>query len=336
MEHRNLRYYRNVTITKVTDEFSYDVYWKNIKASIPDGSVVYVSGDGVYNQINLEMLRHDEGIYALDENKFVFVSNTKDLVQVPAAAGKKQKEVKKENTVEYLLCGSPDFYAVDTKITHKKVVDLPGTEKEISLVNDLLVANGKQPVTYYKMHLTEDTLKAVKNPKVLHVATHGYFKESLASEADELANSPLLNSGILLYGSGDILDNPDNKYINQKSGVLTAYEAMNLTLDNTELVILSACETGRGEVQVGEGVAGLQRSFLLAGSKAIVVSLFKVNDEVTQKLMLTFYEKWLKTGDKRRAFSEAKKEIKQQYPDPIYWGAFMMIEGKPSRMAGVK
>jgi CHAT domain-containing protein len=114
-----------------------------------------------------------------------------------------------------------------------------------------------------------------------------------------------------------------------KGGILTAYEAMNLNFDNTELVVLSACETGRGEVQAGEGVYGLQRAFLIAGADAVIMSLFKVNDEVTQKLMMHFYVNWLKTGDKRKSFIEAKKAIKSEYDSPIYWGAFIMIEGNP-------
>ena len=100
---------------------------------------------------------------------------------------------------------------------------------------------------------------------------------------------------------------------------------MNLNFDKTDLVVLSACETGLGEVQLGEGVYGLQRSFLVAGSQSIIMSLIKVNDEVTQELMMTFYKKWLKTGDRRKSFLEAKKEIKLKYKEPIFWGSFVMI-----------
>jgi CHAT domain-containing protein len=96
-------------------------------------------------------------------------------------------------------------------------------------------------------------------------------------------------------------------------------------LDQTELVVLSACETGLGELEAGEGVYGLQRSFLVAGAQAVIMSLFKVSDEVTQQLMVRFYQKWLETGDKRQAFIDAKKEIRNEYPDPIYWGPFVMI-----------
>jgi CHAT domain-containing protein len=88
---------------------------------------------------------------------------------------------------------------------------------------------------------------------------------------------------------------------------------------------LSACETGLGEVEAGEGVFGLQRSFLVAGAKTIIMSLFKVSDDATQKLMLKFYNKWLQTGDMRKSFIDAKKEIRSDFVDPIYWGPFVMI-----------
>jgi CHAT domain-containing protein len=91
------------------------------------------------------------------------------------------------------------------------------------------------------------------------------------------------------------------------------------------LVVLSACETGLGEVQIGEGVFGLQRSFLVAGADVLIMSLFKVSDDATQKLMSKFYQKWLATGNKRQAFLDAQKEIKAEYKHPLYWGAFNMM-----------
>jgi CHAT domain-containing protein len=109
------------------------------------------------------------------------------------------------------------------------------------------------------------------------------------------------------------------------NGILTAYEAMNLNLDQTDLVVLSACETGLGELQAGEGVYGLQRAFLVAGARTIIMSLFKVSDEATQQLMIKFYRKWIETGNKKQSFIDAKKEIRNEYRDPIYWGPFVMI-----------
>jgi CHAT domain-containing protein len=100
---------------------------------------------------------------------------------------------------------------------------------------------------------------------------------------------------------------------------------VNLNFDNTELVVLSACETGKGDVKEGDGVFGLQRAFFVAGAKSLIMSLFKVDDEATKKLMLIFYQKWLETGDRRKAFYEAKKELRKEYEHPYYWASFVML-----------
>jgi CHAT domain-containing protein len=98
-----------------------------------------------------------------------------------------------------------------------------------------------------------------------------------------------------------------------------------MSLENTDLVVLSACETGLGEVKNGEGVYGLQRSFQIAGAKAIINSLWTVNDETTMLLMTSFYREWMKTNDKRKAFRSAQAMVRAKFPHPYYWGAFVMI-----------
>jgi CHAT domain-containing protein len=330
MEGRYLKYYRNCSVFDTRDEYSYSIYWKSIKSKLKDRELVYLSSDGVYNQINLEMLPDSSGNYLIDQNQLVLLTNTRDLIV--SSSKQKAKEVKKKSGDRFVLCGSPEFYT--NKSQTKNVQDLPGAEKEINEIYNLLSTSAKDSWKLLNEQVEEDTIKKLVSPKVLHIATHGYFKEvkSDVLSEDDITTNPLLNSGILLRGSGDILDNKSNSYVNQKDGILTALEAMDMNLDKTDLVILSACETGRGSVQAGEGVYGLQRAFLLAGSKAVVISLFKVNDEVTQKLMLSFYTKWLATGDKRQAFVDAKREIKETYHKPVNWGAFIMIEGKPDRL----
>jgi CHAT domain-containing protein len=139
-----------------------------------------------------------------------------------------------------------------------------------------------------------------------------------------MTENPLMKTGLLLKGAGDILDKTNFNY-NIESGILTAYEAMSLNLDKTDLVVLSACETGLGEIANGEGVYGLQRAFLVAGAKVLIMSMFKVDDDATQKLILNFYKKWLTTNNMRQSFIDAKKELRVEYPEPYYWAPFMMI-----------
>jgi CHAT domain-containing protein len=127
-----------------------------------------------------------------------------------------------------------------------------------------------------------------------------------------------MRSGLLLAGC----ENPKSE---GEDGVLTAEEAMNLHLENTELVVLSACETGLGDVQNGEGVFGLQRAFQQAGAKTILMSLWKVSDEATQLLMSEFYSAFLNGKPKREAFKTAQLKLREKYESPYFWGAFVMV-----------
>ncbi len=336
LEKKYLKTYRNSIKYKIKDKFSYEKFWEPIQKEIGTASTLYISPDGVYNQINLEAIPTPDEKYVIDNSNIILVSNTKDLFINKV----KTKVIAEEKLA--LMFGSPNFY-VDTKpgsplpssgldrSTAEVVTPLPGTKREIMELDDLLDRKGWNRKLYTGNDATEVSIKKVSNPRIFHVATHGFFRESkkmstLDQEFNESAayDNPLLKTGLLLTGAGDILNETQFNY-NMDNGILTAYEAMNLNLDQTDLVVLSACETGLGELQAGEGVYGLQRAFLVAGARTIVMSLFKVSDDATQQLMVKFYRKWIETGNKRQAFVEAKKEIRNEYRDPIYWGPFVMI-----------
>ncbi len=325
METRFFKYYRNCITGKLPDQYSYRVFWEPIQKEIGQYATIYISPDGVYNQINLEAIPTPDGRYVIDNSNIVMVSNTKDLY---IRKVKTKLAAKGNNNAS--MFGNPTFYLAAS--ANPEYSALPGTEKEVDELQKLLKGKGWITDEYMENSASEEKVKALDNPRIFHIATHGFYTktegETLQKDLTEneamMAENPLMKSGLLLKGAGDILAKTTYNY-NIESGVLTAYEAMSLNLDQTDLVVLSACETGLGEISNGEGVYGLQRAFFVAGAKVLIMSMFKVDDDATQKLILNFYKKWLATGNMRQSFVEAKKELRVEYPEPIYWGAFMMI-----------
>ena len=207
---------------------------------------------------------------------------------------------------------------------------LPGTKVEVELIDSLHGALNAEKKLYLSNEALEEAIKEIKNPKTLHIATHGFFLEDTGEQVgsgDGYVENPLLRSGLILAGANSFIRTgeigSDLELVDD--GILTAYEAMSLPLDDTELVVLSACETGLGEVKNGEGVFGLQRAFQVAGAKAIIMSMWTVDDAATQELMTNFYEEWLTSGDKHAAFIKAQKTLKDKWKKPYYWGAFVIV-----------
>jgi CHAT domain-containing protein len=148
-----------------------------------------------------------------------------------------------------------------------------------------------------------------------------------------LPENPLLRSGLALAGAQTWLDGkplpPE-----AEDGLLTAEDVAGLDLLNTELVVLSACETGLGEVHTGEGVFGLRRAFIVAGARTLVMSLWKVPDEQTRELMIDFHTRVLSGQGVADALRQAQLAMREKYPDPYFWGAFI-CHGNPGPLSGV-
>jgi superkiller protein 3 len=169
--------------------------------------------------------------------------------------------------------------------------------------------------------------------KGFEVDVHSVFDEDAPargrdSRPDLLLENPLLRSGLALAGANAWLQGlrPPS---DAEDGLLTAEDVTGLDLPATELVVLSACETGLGQVKVGEGILGLRRAFVLAGARTLVMSLWKVPDDATRELMEDFYQR-LKAGEGRaEALRHAQLTLKAKYPDPLCWGAFI-CQGDPS------
>lgn len=319
LDTRYSKFYSNAIQQRITDEYSYDQYWAPIEAELKGKKLIYISPDGAYNQLNLNTLKKPDGDYVINRYDLVIIGNSKDLIALKA---KKPKVLKKNAT----LLGFPD-YGPGT------VAVLPGTKIELDGISKVLKTSGYQVKSFMQKTATEANLKSVKSPTVMHIATHGYFLKDVDNTGsafgvsiENASDNPLLRSGLMLAGAGATVNGTRTPNLESNdNGILTAYEAMNLNLEGTDLIILSACETGLGDVKAGEGVYGLQRAFLVAGADALIMSLWKVDDAATQQLMTNFYSNWLKLGNKQKAFKQAQLQLMSKYKEPYYWGAFVMM-----------
>src|SRR5690606_36265727 len=170
---------------------------------------------------------------------------------------------------------------------------------------------------------TETNLKSVSSPGILHVASHGYFSDDVVALNPHVRDAFLFHSGVVLTGANEnFSDNPVASY---NDGIVTAFEVMNLDLWGTSLVVLSACETGLGKIENGEGVFGLQRSFMLAGAETVMISLWKVDDEATRDLMVRFYTYLASGRSMHEALRGAQLDQRALRPDPSQWGGFILV-----------
>ncbi|HET9053715.1 MAG TPA: CHAT domain-containing protein, partial [Cyclobacteriaceae bacterium] len=320
LEKKYAKFYRNAVQQRVTDDYSYEQYWSKIEKEVTGKKLLYISPDGVYNQMNLNTLKRPAEDYVINRYDLVIIGNSKDLIALKA----RKTTVPKKNA---FLLGFPEYGTTE-------VAALPGTKVEIDGISKILKASGYQVSQVMAKDATEKNVKAMKSPTLVHIATHGYFLQDAGDaegsvfgvNAESASRNPLLRSGLILAGAGKSITGTGGSDITSNdNGVLTAYEAMNLNLQGTNLVILSACETGLGDIKSGEGVYGLQRAFQVAGAEALIMSLWKVDDAATQLLMTNFYNNWIKLGNKQKAFKQAQLQLMAKYKDPYYWGAFVMM-----------
>jgi CHAT domain-containing protein/tetratricopeptide (TPR) repeat protein len=213
---------------------------------------------------------------------------------------------------------------------------LPGTRAEGVAIASLLSV---EPLLGHAA--TEEALKAADSPLLIHVATHGFFlpePESRHPSDDDgagarLANAarnPLTRSGLALAGANAWLGGATVSE-NVDDGIVTGEDIVGMDLLATELVVLSACETGLGDVIAGEGVMGLRRAFAVAGARTLVLSLWKVPDEQTRMLMTRFYQGLISGQGRAESLRAAQDRVRREFPEPFYWAAFI-CQGDPGPM----
>jgi len=208
---------------------------------------------------------------------------------------------------------------------------LPGTRQEAETIHALL----PRAQLFLGAEASKERLLHLSAPGILHIATHGFFLEDatappgargLAAVGSSLSRSPdpLLRSGLAMAGPPS---DPGNSLV-------TALELAGLDLWGTRLVVLSACDTGRGDVKVGQGVFGLRRALWIAGAEAMVVSLWKVDDETTRAMMGEYYRN-LQAGQGRAgALKQAMLSVRARYPHPHFWAPFIAL-GRDTPLPGL-
>ena len=332
----------------------YELVWKPLEPQLAGVQTIYVSSEGLLHRINLDALPMGAGSTVADRYNLIHVGSTRQLVLPDSGAPGSQDALLYGGLLydadsvgiqsnENLASRSPEQTAtryVDPGTRGAGWTYLAGTDKEVRSIETLVRAAGMQAQVRSGDQGTEESFKALgsgkSSPRVLHIATHGYFFPDLREErrkvtgneepAFKTSEHPMLRSGLILSG-GNAGWNRVQGLEDREDGILTAYEISQMNLSNTELVVLSACETGLGDIQGNEGVYGLQRAFKIAGVKYIIMSLWQVPDKQTSMLMTTFYRKWLE--DKLsipEAFHAAQKELRELGFDPYYWAGFVLVE----------
>ncbi len=350
MEGREIKFYMNSIMSGSDNLRSYNIFWKPLDAKLKSVRKVYVVPDGIYHNINLNTLYNPvSGKYLSDEYALHLLGSSLDLIHY---RGKQFAQRKNYQQYKAYLFGYPDYTGKKearqyTAANRERVRDfirkdstqrffdlaeghvtvLEGTRIEVNEINNVLRGKGIQAVLLTGQDASEMQLKQLRGPDILHIATHGFFLNNVEKlDPDKqirIKENPLMRSGLLLAGAE--LGLRGETMPSDEDGILFANEVQLLDLKDTELVVLSACETGLGEIKNGEGVYGLQRALEEAGTKNIIMSLWKVDDRVTQELMVQFYALLLSGKPKRVAFGEAQAAVRQKYPHPYYWGAFVLI-----------
>ncbi|MGE5182024.1 MAG: CHAT domain-containing protein [Acidobacteriota bacterium] len=287
----------------------YELTFKKLAPALGGAKQVLVAPDGALNLVPFAAL-HDGKQYLVAEYTFTYLTSGRDLLRV-GIRGKPQDApiIFADPDFEGAAPGAPPAGRRSRAMTGLKWPRLPGTAQEADAVVKLLA--GARVLR--EGQATEHALKALHAPKILHLATHGFFLE----DTDEHEN-PLLHSGLAFAGANKLSSGGDD-------GILTALEASGLDLFGTELVVMSACDTGVGKVVNGDGVYGLRRALVIAGAESLVMSLWQVDDRATRDLMEGYYKRLRAGAGRSAALRDVQLELQRRpaYAHPYFWASFI-------------
>lgn len=310
----------------------YSKIWGKMQRYIEGKDRVFFSPMGLLNLINIELLTDSTGRTAIERFNLYRVSSTRNVLK------------KNENRDIHFVAsfGGVDYEKAQEYADMMRSINTRGnwtylqnTLLEVNQIKDLLEDRGVDVAIYTGPRATESAFKQLDGTQadIIHIATHGYYIPQsqrsaipyfAKSENTENIQDELFYSGLILSEGQkawtDSTFKPDNN-----DGILTAYEISKLDLHNVGLVVLSACETGLGD-NLFDGIFGLQRALKKAGTGAILMSLWQIDDKVTSEYMGLFYEKLVEGYSKHDAYISTVLTMKDRYPDANYWASFVLLD----------
>jgi len=340
---------------------AYDLIWKPLEIALAGKTRIYLAADGALNEIPIGLMPAPDGKLLMERFDLRLVASTKDILRdtfSPTAntallvgdpmfdLTEDQQRAALETLGSQQLASNPETPAVSPNTLSRDATSigaqlprLEGTGTEVTAIGDLMQRRGWKSVVYLQQSAQKHVVEQAAAPRVIHLATHGFFLPDQHPKSESAAQvntssgleDPMLRSGLYFAGANRTLSGkPTPEGLD--NGVLTAMEAASLNLSGTELVVLSACNTGRGDIQNGEGVFGLRRALQEAGARAVLMSLWSVPDKETQELMRRFYSKWLSGTEMHKALMQSQLEIREKaraehdgHDLPYYWGAFVLV-----------
>lgn len=312
----------------------YKLFWGKLSKYLNDGETVFISPSGLLNNYNFKTQILSNGQLVGEKFKIHILHSIEEIISFD--------EVRniKDIVRSLYVFGGVDFGNSKIKASENTILSRSGSVYkwpflsqsliEASRIDSLMKNNNINSFFYYGLNAEEEKFKAIINSKlsnIIHVATHGYFIKNESVNTDQISNNAntSYNSGLIFSRANEYPSNFSDNQLISNDGNLTSLEISNLNLEFCKLVVLSACETGLGEIEGNEGIFGLQRAFKIAGVKNIITSLWKVPDHQTSELMTLFYKNLLNGESISDALLKSQLNMSKKYP-PYYWASFILLE----------
>lgn len=318
------RAYTNTNLT--------DIVWSPVELYLSGINDVYYTANGIFNSISFQALSLGSHSHLIDRFQFHLLSSIGNFLSINSEqsaaldhtllamwgdvdyGGKQENDYKNESIYRDIERG-------------EALRNLTFSKDEIEAIRSIVERNNGTAVVFTDTLATESSFRsrAGKRDNILHISTHGFFSEDDAHRKDY---NPMYNSGLFFAGADSTWNRIDTVFVSSAmvdDGILRADEIQYLDFSGCNLAVLSACKTGLGQSKNTEGVYGLQRAFKLAGVDKILMSLWSVNDRCTSELMQEFYQNYYSGMTDEEALRKAQSAIRERYPSPEDWGAFVLL-----------